>query len=217
MRKTILFFFNIFIFICCKSGEHSEILLTEPVQEVGNEKQRSNSADNDKRPHMIFVINGKDSVLTFSATQNWPTTSILPVNDVNPFVGYWNYTDESTLGPFDEPASMFSIRMEKFANNQIKGNYSAIALYGDKIDCDIDDNENWENDSFNCRLYGILESDRLWVNFNTSRGGIGGEAVITLIDEKHIKWELTKWPHAKKGYGITEYWGPSKAILSKMD
>lgn len=216
MRNVILLFFIVFLFICCRSGKNSEeLFISQQMSEIEDEKQKEDAASN--RAHIISVINGRDTILTSSFVQNGVITSAMPVDDVNPFIGYWNFTDESTLGSFNEPASMFSVKLAKISDVEIKGNYSAIALYGDKIDSDPEDNENWADDSFFCRIKGILSHNELQISFNTSWNGIEGEAIITLIDEKHIKWKLIKWPHTKKGYGVTEYWGPTEVILTRID
>jgi hypothetical protein len=86
--------------------------------------------------------------------------------------------------------------------DSIKGNFCSVMEYGNRMDCDVDD--DFPDISIKGNIYG---SDSAIIEFTSAFGGVG-LAKLTFINSKAIKWEILREPNSM-------YFIPKKKILYK--
>lgn len=157
----------------------------------------------------------QDTTAQIVFQRNLPTPNLVmdttrkPLSNADRLIGSWVFEDRSELGEYGQPAAVFSIDLVEIADS-VRGIYSAVTNFGNKIDCNPYDDEYWNGEDNGCRMSGKVENNQLTVTFSTSWGGGDGKAVITLLDEDHIFWRVIKDPE-----GAFVFFGPYNVILSK--
>jgi hypothetical protein len=82
---------------------------------------------------------------------------------------------------------VFELKLTQDANSQITGSYCAVLQNGDFIDCAYDDNEK--------NLKGTINGNTATLTFKSDYCHCTGVATIKWIDDTHIIWKITQYPH----------------------
>lgn len=111
------------------------------------------------------------------------------------FTGVWTGEKDDTE---NQPLSTLSLDIKQTQQN-ISGSYCYISRRGARIDCPEEEENN---------LSGTLQGDSAIVEFNSSFGGKGGKAQLT-INQGVMSWRLLKKPEDG------DYTAPDSYILHK--
>ena len=111
------------------------------------------------------------------------------------FTGVWSGEKDDTE---NQPLSTLSLDIKQTQQN-ISGSYCYISRHGARIDCPDEGESN---------LSGTLQGDSALVEFNSSFGGKGGKAQLT-INQGVMSWQLLKEPEGG------DYTAPVSYILHK--
>ncbi|MGD8205538.1 hypothetical protein [Pantoea sp. FN0305] len=111
------------------------------------------------------------------------------------FTGVWSGEKDDTE---NQPLSTLSLDIKQ-AQQNISGSYCYISRRGARIDCPEEADSN---------LSGIVQGDSALVEFNSSFGGKGGKAQLT-INQGVMSWQLLKQPEGG------DYTAPDSYILHK--
>jgi hypothetical protein len=144
---------------------------------------------------IILVIIG-GLYFYFNKTEEFQQANTTPITfevSTSSFLGSWFWMSS------DESAS-FGFNLKQGAqSNLVYGNYCAATFSGNRSDCDP-----YKKDSF----IGILNGNKLEINFVDAYGGGTGTAILTYNSDNSLTWKITEEPSG-------EYYIPYNVILKK--
>lgn len=121
--------------------------------------------------------------------------------NISSFEGEWEWLNNPNKA--DIPENLFTLKLEKTSDNEVRGQYCAIAQSGNKIDCtnDIEFNikGNIKDNKIDATFYSFFDIKK-------NRGNIE----LSILNENTIKWKIIKDSNS-------EFYAPKECILIKKN